>query len=391
MKKKIICGIMVAMMLCCTACGTQTKMSTGNLQEEISTVLQNVSYDNLEILFDSIQHYDGQELVVSTIQRYDLYGDSSYEEMMELYLNDVFPRLMDTSEVDKSLLFDADSFLKMEDNGVSVYQKNYDDVLHSLDEYTSVPRLVYEDGENLIEVSYTADWVGGVYISLGKLGRYANSISPFSACDVIQVEKTYDCRYDDLSDSYLLMDGEKTVAEAKEEMENYLNEHYPIGGRKNGINNEIYKISVGKIAGTDYYAFTAYRTLSYNGIPFREMSPTTNVGKDEFAFMGECALCESDKVDVTVGIINLFTEPEHVRTIEEYVSFQEVMDRVAYFLTGETKFQLVYGGLEYRLMNEDNGHQMIPYWAFIAKNPNDDSMIKIYVDIETGETTHCNY
>ena len=87
----------------------------------------------------------------------------------------------------------------------------------------------------------------------------------------------------------------------------------------------------------------------------------------------------------------MFTTPEVTRTIENPLSFQEVMDNVAYYLTGDTKFQLLHGGLEYRLMNEETGHEMIPYWCFIARDTKDDSMIKIYVDIETGEIKHYRY
>jgi len=79
------------------------------------------------------------------------------------------------------------------------------------------------------------------------------------------------------------------------------------------------------------------------------------------------------------------------RVISRVIPFQEVMDRVAYYLTGETKFQLLDGSLEYRMFVKDKGYQLVPYWCFIAKNPNDDSMIKIYVDMETGETVHFAY
>lgn len=394
MKKRLLCLVLAIIMLC-TSCGDtkDEKKKTADLQAEIQEVLENASYDNLEILFDEIENYDGQELKIANIRVKYPDENLTYAESMKLYVEEVFPSLFDVEEIDINLVYDADTRLDAGENRVWTFEKNYKEILSTLNSYKQVPRLVYEDVENWREITYTGNWLSGVYITNGVLGSYAKSMSPFSAYRMIEVEKTYDCRFDDLSDSYMLMDGEKTVAEAKAEIEAYLDEHYPITGEKNGISNEVHQISVGKISGTEYYAFKAYRTLSYNGIPFREMPSTQDINiEKEMGFMAECALCESEKVDVTIGLINVFSEPKVERVIEDVVSFEEVMDRVAYYLAGETKFQLLYGGIEHRVfVTGDIDYQLVPAWVFIAKNPNDDTMIKIYVDIETGETTHFGY
>ena len=382
-------------MMLCTSCGDtkDEKSKAVDLQKEINEVLENASYDNLEILFDEIENYDGQELRIANFRVRYPDENLTYAETVELYVEKVFPSLFDVEEIDINLVYDADTRLETGENRVWTFKKDYKDILSTLNSYKQVPRLVYEDVENWREITYTGNWLSGVYITNGVLGSYAKSMSPFSAYRMIEVEKNYDCRFDDLSDSYMLMDGEKTVAEAKAEIEAYLDEHYPITGEKNGISNEVHQISVGKIAGTEYYAFKAYRTLSYNGIPFREMPSTQDINiEKEMGFMAECALCESEKVDVTIGLINVFSEPKVERVIEDVVSFEEVMDRVAYYLAGETKFQLLYGGIEHRVfVTGDIDYQLVPAWVFIAKNPNDDTMIKIYVDIETGEIKHFGY
>ena len=399
MSKRLMFVLLMVIMLC-TACQspeqevdeTEEVGKSIDLRQEISTVLENAAYENLDIQFDEMKYYGGQDLVVANIR--EVYPDENltYEEAMQLYVDKVFPSLLDMEEIDKSLVFDIDTRTGEDEFGGWYLEKGYEDIMATLDSYESVPRLVYEDKENWRELNYTANWFGGVYITNGVLGNYAKKMSAFGAYDVIEKEKTYDCRFDDLSDTYMLMDGEKSVAEAKEEMEAYLDARYPITG-ENGIFNEVYQISVGKIRGTEYYAFTAYRTFSYNGIPFREMPDDQGIGlMIENAVMAECALCESDKVDVTIGPINVYSEPKVERVISEVIPFQEVMDRVAYYLTGETKFQLIYGGVEYRMfITGAHKKQLVPQWVFLAKNPNDDKIIKMYVDMETGEITHSGY
>lgn len=392
MKKKFICILLMGIMLCCNACQEVDEDTRKNIdmRAEIDEVLANKTYDNIEICFDKMANYEGQELIIATVDSKYINEGLSFEESMELYTEEVFPRLLDREDVNKELLFDADTCIDEEDNRLRYYEKSYKEIIATIDEYESVPRLVYEDGENYTELYYTGNWLTGVYLTQGVLGRYADSMSAFHAYEIIKDEKIYDCRLDSLTDKYMLMDGEKTVAEAKEEIEKYLDAHYPLTGDENGFKNEVFSITVGKIEGAEYYAFKAKRTLSYDGIPIREM-PFTQDLENELGFMGEAALCESNKLDITIGLINTFTEPEIERTIQEYIPFAEVMERVSYYLTGETKFQLVYGGIEYRMFYADEGYHMVPYWYFIAENPNDDTVLKVYVDIETGEITHFDY
>lgn len=392
MKKRLLCLAFVIIMLC-TACGdTEDEIiETIDLQPEIEEVLGNASYNNLEILFDDIEHYEGQELVIANTRFQSPSEGLSKKEAVKLYADEIFPRLLDLETIDKNLVYDLDTRSEGEEYRIRTYEKDYEDILNTIDEYDYVPNLVYANNSTWTELYYSGDWRAGVYLTHGKLGCLCPSMSAFGAYGVIEDEKTYDCRMDDLSDSYLLMDGEKTVEEAKKEIEQYLNAHYPLTGEDNDIDNSIYKIIVGKISGTEYYAFKVCRTLSYNDIPIREMPTNHSIPEEEFAFMGEGAMCESNKLDVTIGLINCYAKPEVERVITKVIPFQEVMERVAYYLTGETKFQLLDGSLEYRMFVKEEGYQMVPYWCFIAKNPNDDSMIKIYVDMETGETEHFTY
>lgn len=380
-------GILLVILLLCTACGKREAdlVKIEDLEDEMTEVLGGISYDNLDIMFDNIEGLVSQEIVIASMQEKSPSEGLGYEEAIKLYTDEIIPKLLDMDNVDIEKIYDINTRSEDGEYRIRTYEKDYNDILTTIDEYENLPRLVYANNDTWTELYYTGDWLSGVYLTQGKLGSLAPSMSAFGAYQVIADVKEYDCRIDDLSDSYLLMDGVKTVAEAKEEIEEYLDIHYPLTGEDNGIMNEVYKIIAGKVSGTEYYAFRVYRTISYNGITIREMPSTQDFPNDEMVFLGEGAMCESNKLDITIGLINCYSKPEVDRVIKEVIPFQEVMDRVAQYLTGETRFQLLDGALEYRMFVQEKGYQLVPYWCFIAKNPKDSLLLKIYVDMETGE------
>ena len=210
--------------------------------------------------------------------------------------------------------------------------------------------------------------------------------SPFLAGEWETVE-VYNCYLDDLSDSYLLMDGEKTVAEAKAEIEQWLDAHYPLVGEDNGIRNEVYQISVQKIPNTEYHVFHAWRTLSYNGIRAREFVDMRLAS--EMGVMGEAFMCESGKIDLMMGFVNCFDKGSVLKSYEEFLSFEEVLSGLSHHLMDDTKFNVGYIGIEYRMFTEvvENVtyYNWIPYWCFLVENPNDDKVLRLYMNMETGE------
>ena len=70
-----------------------------------------------------------------------------------------------------------------------------------------------------------------------------------------------------------------------------------------------------KIPNTEYHVFNAVRTLSYNGIRVKEQ--TNDSLPSEIGVMGESVLCESNKVDTTVGFVNCFEQGSVIKDYEE--------------------------------------------------------------------------
>ena len=369
----------------CSKEDEEKKGSFAELKEEVNEEFQlakDGKYENLNILCDEVILPESDELKVMRFPVYTFTKEMTLKEKLEFYRDVVYPKLLDVDTVEEKHIVDTDSY----DFDTKTFSRDYTYMMEHLDELEESAFVGYNSNEEYKRVETIPEGVC-FNLSLGVIGKLMKDASPFGAMDFEEV-KTYDCDRDDLSDSYLLMDGtKKTVADAKLEIETYLNAHYPIVGEDNGIRNEVYEITVRKIPDTEYHIFDAERTFSFEGICTREY--TMNRLENENVVMGQAFLCESDKVDLLLGFVNCFDKGTVSKVYEEYIPFEEVMARLSYYMTDETVFDVEHIGMEYRMFTEtvDNKtyYNWIPYWMFRVKNPNDDSLISVYINIETGE------
>ena len=384
--KYIIALIVLALLFTgCSKEDEEKKGSFAELKEEVNEVFQlakDGKYENLNILCDEVILPESDELKVMRFPVYTFTKEMTLKEKLEFYQNVVYPKILDIDKVDEKNIVDMYSY----DFDTKTFSRDYAYMMEHLDELEDSALVGYSTNEEYKCVETIPEGVC-FNLSLGVIGEIMKDALPFGAGYFEEV-KTYDCDRDDLSDSYLLMDGtKKTVADAKLEIETYLNAHYPIVGEDNGIRNEVFEITVRKIPDSEYHIFDAKRTFSYEGICTREYAK--NRLQNEYTVMGQAFLCESGKVDLLFGFVNCFDNGSVSKVYEEYLPFEEVMARLSYYMTDETVFDVEHIGMEYRMFTEtvDNKtyYNWIPYWMFRVKNPNDDSLISVYINIETGE------
>ena len=389
-KKSILIFVLVSCLVFCTSCSNEKKEtkieSFQKLKQEINTELEETKtgkYPNLKVTCTEIRLPESESIQSISFPIYAFTEKMNLEEKLVFYKDMIFPKLYDVETIDSSHIIDLTS--KDDENEERHYFYDYNYMLEHLEELEQVSRIGYYNKEAYQFLETSPEGVC-FNISQGVIGTLDNNCSPFTTIDFEEV-KTYNCYLDDLSDSYLVIDGQKTVAEAKVEIETYLNNLYPLVGEKNGIENEVYEIIVMKIPNTEYHVFNAVRTLSYNGIRVKEECDTRL--ESEVGVMGQAILCESNKVDITLGFVNCFEQGSVIKDYKEILPFSEVMERLSYYLTGDTTFNIGYIGLEYRMftevVDEVTYYNWIPYWSFLAENPNDDSVIRIYMDMETGD------
>lgn len=392
MKKAIYVLSIIMVILFCAGCGKEDEekgISFAELKKEIHAELEeakNGKYENLNIVCDGVRLPESEQIKEMRFLVGSIIDDMSFKEKLELYRDVIYPKVLDIEAVDTSCLV----IRKIHLNGGEKETLDYSYALEyaeELEDTTNVRMSIsYKDYKAYHFAESTPEGVC-FNLSQGKLGKLNGATSPFSANDY-ELVNVYNCCVDDLSDSYPLMDGtQKTVAEAKAEIEAYLDAHYPVVGEENDVRNVVYKIKVGRIPNTEYYVFDAYRTFSYEGIRVKEV--TGKEVANESGVMAQAFLCESNKVDILLGEVNHFDKGSVEREYNEYLPFADVMEIVSSYLTGNTVFDICDIGLEYRMftevVEEKTYSKWVPYWVFIAENPNDNRVIRVYINIETGE------
>ncbi|MBQ8626187.1 MAG: hypothetical protein IJ419_08505 [Agathobacter sp.] len=393
MKKIRVVALGFVALLLLSACGDDdiNVKEFDSLYEEVQVTFDEIkgNYKNLEFQIEDVDMPEGlEEVAIYRTQKNDFVADMEVQDAMELMVSEIFPKLLGVDKINLDCVYDVSSRTNLEDG--SVTYDYYDDIMAKIDSYDELPLITYHDNANYIGVEFYPDGLNA-HMNHGVINRMLGSNSAFAILGNFTAEKTYNCVTDDLSDSYMLLDGPKTVAEAQKEMEEYLNSVWPVYGEEgNGFKHEIVLLQVGKFADREEYCFHAMKTLSYNGIKLRDFRDNIRLSYDgmvEMDFASQSFMCESNKVDVSVGLCNNFTTPELVKTMEELVPYAEVLDIVSTYMTGDTTFKVDYAGLRYGLFISDNvaGYTMVPFWQFEMVNPNDDSRIVVCVNLETGE------
>lgn len=392
MKKMLYVLSLIMLLLLSTGCGKEDEekvISFAELKKEINAELaeaKNGKYENLNIVCDRVRLPESEQLKEMRFPEYGFTDGMSLKEKADFYKDIVYPKLLDVEDV-KAECFKV-HITSLEDgtriDGDYTYLLEHAAELEERDDIQLW--WTYKDDKNYYSIETMPEGIC-FNISQGKLAKLNGRNSPFTATNYETV-KVYNCYIDDLSDSYPLMDGtEKTVAEAKAEIEAFLDAHYPIVGEENDVRNEVYEIVVGKIPNSEYYVFDGSRTFSYEGIRVKEH---TDAGSEnEVGVMAQAFLCESNKVDVLLGLVNCYEPGTVVKEYEEYLPFADVLEALSLYMTGNTSFDIHDICLEYRMFSEVVEEKVyynwIPYWAFLLENPNDDSAIRVYINIETGD------
>lgn len=394
MKYFVVIFVVVFLFTACSKEDEEKKGSFAELKEEISAEMEAAKegkYENLNILCEAVRLPESEEIKEMRFPVYEFTSNMSVDEKANFYKDVVYSKLLDLDEV-KSECVKAHYDMLEDGTRLSGDYTYLVEHAKELDREDIQLWWIYEDDENYYSIETMPE--GRCFnISLGKLGRIfeRNSAFVYGNCELV---KTYNCYSDDLSDSYMLMDGTpKTVAEGKAEIEAYLDAHYPLVGGDNEVRNEVYEIQVRKVPDTEYYIFDAGRTFSYEGIRVKELTDVSIEG--EVGVMAEAVLCESNKVDITVGLVNCFDRGSVVKVYEEYLPFAEVMEIVSFYMTNSTTFHVRDIAIEYCMFGEVIEEQVyynwVPYWSFFIENPNDDSFIRVFVNMETGKAESFQY
>ncbi len=258
--------------------------------------------------------------------------------------------------------------------------------------------LLYVDFENNnylweMEADYAPFWMnkGHVFPLVKDEGERVTS---WKSTDMgNQVAKYYnDGTHDDVS--FKLMDGEVTIGEAIDFVENKYLKSLPFDYGEE-VSLEVLSVSVYEIQ-EEVFAYVFELSFGWNGIVFDSAAPFTSVEQVHNIFiMADALMAEKDEIDEFSGL----GVPNVIGTEDlngEVYTLESAIDIVSESLSQEVKFEvltisMVYMGVYEVLTPEETKGSALPAWKFQLYNTNDGLYYNVYVDVLSGQINSFAY
>lgn len=370
-------------------CGNNSEktklVSLDKVREGIPSVLEDIKngeYSNLAIEDINVSITNSDEIY--SIKRG--YKDNYFDDR-EKFVKEV-PNIIKYLFQDDNLDIDI---TKIRDSNTN---RNYESILEDPGEENPMLPLVmeYKDEERgcFFIASFSLFW-----IDKGNLKKlYGNGSEDFLSfvSDNFETVKTYslNSNIDFNNEKYNLIDGEYSIQQAVDYVENYYNNEF-----KYSFNNEVclevYEVDVLKLDDNTYAYNMLYRN-KYNGIPFdaiRSGACSNDVVNRGFS-SGSCIVANKDNIEFRTGVYSNEIETKEGEVINKIIPLDNIIKKVSNELTDETLFTIKSIDLIYSLEGDGTG-EATPVWKITASNPNDNTTLFIYCDILTGEISTANF
>lgn len=348
-------------------------------------------YANLKIKNLNIDVKNTEDLYqINIIPNYD-YTKNTYKENVEAVKSVINTFYGENINTDAAMVYipAANEDDDMTEYSFQDFQKLVDEDKISGDGYFLVFKDNRENGEKgflQIDPSLVSIW-----LSKGEL----ESTSPMYGYNT---KKVYNFTLNEnvSEDKVMLKDGEITIEEAKNFIENYLNNSLPY--KKNDeFKYEVAEIRILDADGQD--AIGACVRKKYNEIPFDYIDGTTEgiYNSDFWDDRGELCMAKTNEIDNICGLggDTYFIE-KYGKKIKKMYSFDDALKIVSDSI-GENSVYDIYGAeiiYQFTPVNKkDDDGEVSKYkgrlqWKIVARNENDDKDTWFYVDIETGKLSH---
>lgn len=348
-------------------------------------------YANIKIKNLNIDVKNTEDLYqINIIPNYD-YTKNTYKENVEAVKSVINTFYGENINTDAAMVYipAANEDEDMTEYSFQDFQKLVDEDKIRGDGYFLVFKDNRENGEKgflQIDPSLVSIW-----LSKGEL----ESTSPMYGYNT---KKVYNFTLNEnvSEDKVMLKDGEITIEEAKNFIENYLNNSLPY--KKN--DDFIYEVAEIRILDADGQdAIGACVRKKYNEIPFDYIDGTTEgiYNSDFWDDRGELCMAKTNEIDNICGLggDTYFIE-KYGKKIKKMYSFDDALKTVSDSI-GENSVYDIYGAeiiYQFTPVNKkDDDGEVSKYkgrlqWKIVARNENDDKDTWFYVDIETGKLSH---
>lgn len=207
------------------------------------------------------------------------------------------------------------------------------------------------------------------------------------------VAKYYnDGTHDDVS--FKLMDGEVSIGEAIDFVENKYLESLPFDYGEE-VSLEVVSVSVYEIQ-EGVFAYVFDMSFGWNGIVFDSSAPFTSTERVMNIFiMADALMAKKDDIDEFSGFVMSNVTAEEELSGEVY-TLESAVDIISESLSKEVKFEVLTVGMVYKgiytvLSPEEAKGYAMPAWKFQLYNTNDDLYYNVYVDVLSGEMSSFAY
>ncbi len=374
------------LMVGCGNNSEKTKLvSLDKVREEIPSVLEDIKngeYSNLAIEDINVSITDSNEIYKLKIGYKDNYFDDREKFVKEI------PNIIKYLFQDDNLDVDTNKIRESNMN------KSYESLL--LDAGEEVPNeplvIEYLDEERycFFTGSFSQFWV-----DKGNLKKlYGNGNEDFLSFVSDNFEEirnfSINNNIDFKNEKYKLIDGEYSIQEAVDYVENYYNNEFKYSFNKD-LSLEVYEIDVLKLDDNTYAYNMLYRE-KYNGIPFdalRNGAVSSDAGTRRFD-MGNCIVSNKDSIEFRTGAYSNVIVTEEGDGINKIIPLDGIIKKVSNTLTNETLFTIESINLIYSLEGRDT-LEATPVWKITASNSKDNTTLFIYCDILTGEVSTANF
>lgn len=315
-----------------------------------------------------------KQLQLSTEYNYFIDSEKYIEEVPN-----IIKFLLQDDNINNDYIFDPNSDDKYNDLVEKCKNKDFEN-----------PMINYDDGEKYVSFGPTMNYIWMVKDNLKK--KYGQNSEEFSTLvsSKFDIVKTYlvNENIDLKKEIYKLVDGEYSVQDAIEFVENYYNNEFKYNNNKD-FTIDVYKVKVLSLDESTYaYQFLVRR--EYKGIPFDtlENGASPNDFGNRVFDVGECLVAYKDSIESIVGVYPNDLINKEDNKVDKIISLSDAISNISEELTNETVFDIESIELLYvESTLKETLDKAVPTWKVTAFNKTDNSTIYAYCDVITGEVS----
>lgn len=371
------------LMVGCGNNSEKTKLvSLDKVREEIPSVLEDIKngeYSNLAIDDIDVSITNSNKIYNLKLERKDNFFNDREKFVREV--PNILKYLLQYDNIDVTKIRDCNN-----------KERNYESISADVGEEDLLSPIVIEYQDEERYCFFTAS-LNSIWVNRGNIKKQINNSTEHGSDTFVpenyDIVKTYFIygKEDLKKEKYNLIDGECSVKEAIDYVENYYNNEFKYSFKED-LSIEIFRVDVIKPDENTYGYYMHYRR-KHNEIPFDTIKngAFTYDNLTKSFDIASVLISNKDYIDFMQGVYPNQIVKKEDNEIDKIISLDTVIKSISDKLTSETLFNITSIELIYSINPTDKYEEAILTWKIVATNSNDKGIVYIYCDILTGEVS----